>query len=254
MVGAVPLASARMSSRTPTWRRTSSSCCSLLLHVVTSFKSNAELYNLKSIPFWIQSGSSRSTTLSCFKRPSRHLDEEQPVVAVVATTASVSSRSWPLQSGGLPFRAPALRDRHLHHVPGPAHLLFLPLSQVVVWLGLADWIAALMLIYPTFLVRSAPGFDGLLPHHPARGRGVRAGDGATRMQTLSKIVLPMAVPESSARALQLHPLLERVHYALTFISQSGHKTAWSRHVGPIRGDIYFWGSLMAGRCSRASRS
>jgi len=34
----------------------------------------------------------------------------------------------------------------------PPTLLFLPLSQVVVWLGISDTIWALIVTYPTFLV------------------------------------------------------------------------------------------------------
>ena len=73
-------------------------------------------------------------------------------------------------------------------------------------------------------------------------------DGATRLQTLSKIVLPMAVPGIICAVLFSFTLCwNEFTYALTFISQSANKTAVVGVTSDlIRGDIYFWGSLMAG--------
>src|SRR5258708_18034494 len=131
----------------------------------------------------------------------------------------------------------------------PPTLLFLPLSQVVVWLGLADSITALMVTYPTFLVPFCTwllmGYFRTIPREVEECALV---DGATRMQTLRKVVLPMAVPGIICAVLFSFTLCwNEFTYALTFISQSAHKTAV---VGVpsdlIRGDIYFWGSLMAG--------
>jgi multiple sugar transport system permease protein len=73
-------------------------------------------------------------------------------------------------------------------------------------------------------------------------------DGATRMQTLLKIVLPMAIPGVVCAALFGFTLCwNEFIYALTFVSQSGNKTAVVGVTADlIRGDIYYWGSLMAG--------
>src|SRR5258708_24337144 len=130
----------------------------------------------------------------------------------------------------------------------PPPLLFLPLSQVVVWLGLADSITALMVIYPTFLVPFCTwllmGYFRTIPREVEECALV---DGATRMQTLSKIVLPMAVPGVICAVLFSFTLCwNEFTYALTFISQSANKTAVVGVTSDlIRGDIYFWGSLIA---------
>src|SRR3989454_6126157 len=74
-------------------------------------------------------------------------------------------------------------------------LVFLPVSQVVVWLGISDTIWALVVTYPTFLVPFSTwllmGYFRTIPREVEECALV---DGASRMQTLVRIVLPMAVP------------------------------------------------------------
>src|SRR5262249_57761545 len=58
--------------------------------IVTSFKSNAELYNLKSIPFWIQSGIILDHYALLFQKTEFVTwMKNSLLVAVVATTISV---------------------------------------------------------------------------------------------------------------------------------------------------------------------
>ena len=123
--------------------------------VVTSFKSNAELYNLKSIPFWIQSGVIMDHYALLFQKTDFVTwMKNSLLVAMVATTVSVVISILAGYSlARLRFRgAAAFGTAIFVTYLIPTTLLFLPLSQVVVWLGLADSIYALMVIYPTFLV------------------------------------------------------------------------------------------------------
>ena len=131
----------------------------------------------------------------------------------------------------------------------PTSLLFLPLAQVVNWLGLADSKWALVVTYPTFLV---PFCTWLLMGYfrtvPKEVEECALVDGATRIQALLRIVLPIAVPGLVCAALFAFTLSwNEFIYALTFTSSSEQITA---SVGVttelIRGDIYYWGSLMAG--------
>ena len=73
-------------------------------------------------------------------------------------------------------------------------------------------------------------------------------DGASRLQILIKIVLPLAVPGLISAGIFAFTLSwNEFIYALTFISSSEVKTV---PVGVItelvEGDVYHWGSLMAG--------
>jgi len=131
----------------------------------------------------------------------------------------------------------------------PTSLLFLPLAQVVNWIGLADSKWALVVTYPTFLV---PFCTWLLMGYfrtvPKEVEECAMVDGATRMQALMRIVLPIAIPGLVCAILFAFTLSwNEFIYALTFTSSSDQITA---SVGVtselIRGDIYFWGQLMAG--------
>jgi len=131
----------------------------------------------------------------------------------------------------------------------PTTLLFLPLAQIVNWIGLGDSKWALVLTYPTFLV---PFCTWLLMGYfrtvPKEVEECAMVDGATRIQALWRIVLPIAVPGLVCAALFAFTLSwNEFIYALTFTSSSDQITA---SVGVtselIRGDIYFWGELMSG--------
>jgi len=166
--------------------------------VVTSFKSNAELYNLKSIPFWIQSGVIVDHYRLLFEKTDFTIwMQNSLLVAVVATSVSVVISILAGYSlARLRFRGAASFGTAVFITYlVPQTLLFLPLSQVVVWLGLADSVVALMVTYPTFLVPFCTwllmGYFRTIPREVEECALV---DGATRMQTLGKIVLPIAIP------------------------------------------------------------
>ncbi|MBI4593041.1 MAG: carbohydrate ABC transporter permease [Candidatus Rokubacteria bacterium] len=131
----------------------------------------------------------------------------------------------------------------------PTSLLFLPLAQVVNWMGLADSKWSLVVTYPTFLI---PFCTWLLMGYfrtvPKEVEECAMVDGATRVQALLRIVLPIAIPGLVCAVLFAFTLSwNEFIYALTFTSSSDQITA---SVGVtselIRGDIYFWGGLMAG--------
>jgi multiple sugar transport system permease protein len=131
----------------------------------------------------------------------------------------------------------------------PTSLLFLPLAQVINWLGLSDSKWSLVVTYPTFLVPFCTWLlMGYFKTVPKEVEECAMVDGATRIQALTRIVLPIAIPGLVCAALFAFTLSwNEFIYALTFTSSSDQITA---SVGVtselIRGDIYFWGSLMAG--------
>src|SRR5207249_4471199 len=131
----------------------------------------------------------------------------------------------------------------------PTSLLFLPLAQVVNWLGLADSKWSLVVTYPTFLVPFCTwllmGYFRTVPKEIEESAMV---DGATRVQALMRIILPIAIPGLVCAVLFAFTLSwNEFIYALTFTSSSDEITASVGITSElIRGDIYFWGSLMAG--------
>jgi multiple sugar transport system permease protein len=219
--------------------------------LITSFKSNAELYNLKSVPFTVETPIVDHYTFLFFRTEFFTWMKNSLVVAMVATGASVMISILAGYSlSRLRFRgAGSFGTAVFITYLVPPTLLFLPLSQVVSWLGISDSIVSLMVTYPTFLV---PFCTWLLMGYfrtiPKEIEECALVDGATRMQTLLQIVLPMAIPGIICALLFSFTLCwNEFTYALTFISQSGNKTAVVGVTADlIRGDIYYWGSLMAG--------
>jgi multiple sugar transport system permease protein len=219
---------------------------------LTSLKSDRELYDRASVPLVISQG----PTLEHYQKllwESAFLTwtKNSLVVTVIATTISVVIGTIAayalarLKFVGVGAFGTGIFVTYLV----PTSLLFLPLAQVVHWVGLADSKWSLVLTYPTFLV---PFCTWLLMGYfrtvPKEVEECAMVDGATRLQALWRIVLPMAIPGLVCAVLFAFTLSwNEFIYALTFTSSSEEITA---SVGVtselIRGDIYFWGQLMAG--------
>ena len=130
----------------------------------------------------------------------------------------------------------------------PPSILFIPLAAIIFKLGLFDSDWALILTYPTFLVPFCTwllmGYFRTIPYELEECALI---DGATRLQILWKITLPLAIPGLISAGIFAFTLSwNEFIYALTFISSSENKTV---PVGAItelvEGDVYHWGSLMA---------
>jgi multiple sugar transport system permease protein len=220
--------------------------------IITSLKKDAELYNLQSVPFLIQSGViTDHYRYLLFRTEFLTWMKNSLIISVVATSVSLVLATLAgyslarLRFRGVASFGTAVFITYLV----PPTLLFLPLSQVVVWLGLSDSIWSLIVTYPTFLVPFSTwllmGYFRTIPREVEECALV---DGATRMQTLTRIVLPMAIPGIVCVILFGFTLTwNEFTYALTFVSQTASKTAVVGVTADlIRGDIFYWGSLMAG--------
>jgi multiple sugar transport system permease protein len=220
--------------------------------VVTSLKSNAELYSLKSIPFWVQTGViADHYRYLFFQTEFLTWMKNSLIISVAATAISLIISILAgyslarLRYAGVGGFGTAVFITYLV----PPTLLFIPLSQVVSWLGISDTIWALIVTYPTFLVPFSTWLlMGYFRTVPREVEECALVDGATRLQTLVKIVLPMAIPGIVCAILFSFTLCwNEFTYALTFVSQTANKTAVVGVTADlIRGDIYYWGSLMAG--------
>jgi multiple sugar transport system permease protein len=131
----------------------------------------------------------------------------------------------------------------------PPSILFIPLSTVIHQYGLFDSVFALILVYPTILIPFSTWLlMGYFKTIPFELEECALIDGASRWQILTKIVLPLAIPGMiSASIFSLTLCWNEFIYALTFISSSANKTVPVAIVNEfVDGDIYRWGSLMAG--------
>jgi multiple sugar transport system permease protein len=130
----------------------------------------------------------------------------------------------------------------------PPTLLFIPLSRVVSDLGLRNSWWAMVVVYPTFTIPFCTwllmGFFKSIPRDIEEQAMV---DGYSRLGAIWRTVLPVSLPGLLtvvvfSFALTMHEFV----YALAFVTSSSEKTI---SIGVttelIRGDVYFWQSLMA---------
>jgi multiple sugar transport system permease protein len=131
----------------------------------------------------------------------------------------------------------------------PPSILFIPLSTVVFQYGLFDTPLALILTYPTILIPFSTWLlMGYFKTIPFELEECALIDGASRWQILVRIVLPLSIPGLISAFIFCFTLCwNEFIYALTFISSMQYKTVPVAIVTAlVDGDIYRWGSLMAG--------
>lgn len=130
----------------------------------------------------------------------------------------------------------------------PPTLLFIPLSRVVADLGLRNTWWAMVLVYPSFTIPFCTwllmGFFKSIPKDIEEQAMI---DGYSRLGAIWRTVLPVSIPGLLtvivfSFALTMHEFV----YALAFVTSSSQKTI---SIGVttelIRGDVFFWQSLMA---------
>ncbi len=131
----------------------------------------------------------------------------------------------------------------------PPTLLFLPLSRVIAELNLHDRLWSLILVYPSFTVPfSIWLLMGFFKNVPREIEEAGLVDGCTRLQAVMKIVLPISKAGMAAAGMFAFAIsLQAFLYPLVFTSSSPVKPVTLGVVTDlIRGDIFYWGELMAG--------
>lgn len=131
----------------------------------------------------------------------------------------------------------------------PPTLLFIPLSRVIAGFGLQDSLWSLVLVYPSFTVPFCTwllmGFFKAIPPDLEEAAMI---DGYSRLGAFVKVVIPISIAGILTVVIFSFTLvMQEFVYALTFISSVSQMTV---SVGVptflVHGDVYFWGSLMAG--------
>ncbi len=130
----------------------------------------------------------------------------------------------------------------------PPTLLFIPLSRVVAELNLQDSLWALVLVYPTFTVPFATWLlMGFFKSIPRDLEDAALVDGLTRFQAFVRVILPISFSGLVTVSIFAFTLvLQEFVYALTFISSASRQTVGvGVPIFLVRGDVYYWGELMA---------
>jgi multiple sugar transport system permease protein len=224
----------------------------VLWMTITAFKHERELYAMRGVPFWLHEG----PTLKHF-----HLLFTQTwfgswvvntalvsALVVVITVVVAVPAGYALARLRLPGGGPAAVAIFVTYLVPPI-ILFLPLAYLVARLGLLDSWWALVLVYPTFTIPLctwlAFGFFRSVPLEIEEAAWV---DGCGLLGGIVHVMLPLsrggiAITSIFAFTLSMQEYL----YAVVLAAPVDQKVVT---VGLptmlIRGDIYFWGSLMAG--------
>ena len=218
--------------------------------LISSFKANPELYNLRANRLWI-----KNPTLEQF----RDLFAKTAALQwlwnsfFVSFLTALISMTFGIMAGYALARlkfpgAQAFGLATFVTYLVPTTLIFIPLASVVQYLGLSNSIWSLVVTYPTFLI---PFCTWMLIAYfksiPKDMEECAMIDGCTRIGAMVRIVLPMAIPGVVFSAMFGFTLSwNEFVYALTFISSTTHKTmSVAVPTELIRGDAYFWGELMA---------
>ena len=219
--------------------------------LITSLKTDRELIDLSGLPFWVF-----EPTLEHYQ----YLFAETGFLrwALNTLTISVAATAISLACSILAGYALArLRFRGAGAMAGavfitylvPQTLLFVPLLEIVRQLGLSNTLWSMILTYPTILIPFSTwllmGYFRSIPRELEESALI---DGASRLRAMAQIVLPLAMPGILSAGIFAFTLSwNEFIYALVFTNSTDIKTIPVGVVTElVKGDVYFWGSLMAG--------
>src|ERR1051326_5050039 len=219
---------------------------------LTAVKPDAQLLDMETYsPFWTWSPTFKHFHKLLFESYYPHWLWNTMYVAVCAPVLSISASVLAAYAivrlrykgaslvGGLIFLAYLV----------PPSILFIPLATVVFHYGPLDSQLALVLTYPTILIPFSTwllmGYFKTIPFELEECALIA---GASRWQILIKIVLPLAGPGVISAFIFCFTLCWNAFiYALTFLQSTSNKTVPVAIVNEfVDGDVYRWGSLMAG--------
>ena len=217
---------------------------------IVSFKPTNDLFELKYNPFWIQHFTIENY-LYLFRDTDFSSWVQNTLIVSIASTAISLACSVLIGYALARLRFPGSNflgvGIFLAYLVPPT-LLFLPLAYVISSLGLYNTYWALILTYPTQLIPFASWLlMGYFRSIPKEIEESALADGCTRLQTLFRIILPLALPGLLSAGIFCFTLSwNEFLYALIFMSSGAMKTISVGTVSDlIKADTLFWGSLMA---------
>ncbi len=219
---------------------------------VTALKQEPDLYRMDVVPFWFHLPPTWKNFEFLFHR-TFYNDWMINTMAIAAWVSAITlltavPAGYALARLRLPFAENLGIGIFMTYLV-PAIILFIPLARVVSTLGLQDRWWSLVVVYPTFTIPFCTwllmGFFKTVPFEIEEAAQV---DGCGQLGALCRVVLPVSWPGLVTAVIFSFTLsMQDFLYSLAFVSISEEKPVpLGVATELIRGDVYFWGSLMAG--------
>src|SRR5215216_2695589 len=196
---------------------------------ITSLKTNQELYSRKVMPLIVHNPTLKHYVDLLTETSFLEWTWNTLIVAVISTAISLvlgAMLAYPL----------------------PQPLLFVPLADLINRLGLNDTLTSVILTYPTLLIPFCAWLlMGYFRTVPVELEDAARIDGASRLQTLVKIVLPLCGPGFISAGIFAFTLAQNEFlYALIFLTKTEVRTVPVGAIAElVKGDVFYWGQLMA---------
>ncbi|MBN9007693.1 MAG: carbohydrate ABC transporter permease [Rhizobiales bacterium] len=220
--------------------------------LITAFKQNSDLYNVTNNPFFFNEWPTLEHIKYLFRETlfARWLWNSLVIgVCVTAITIVTAVPAGYALARMKSKKGEALGIAVFLTYLVPPTLLFLPLSRIVAVLGLQNSMWSLVLVYPTFTIPFCAWLlMGFFKALPAEIEEAAIVDGCSLFGAFIKMAIPLSVPAILTVVIFTFTLtLQEFVYALTFVSSSDQKPiTLGVTTDLVRGDVFFWGELMAG--------
>lgn len=220
--------------------------------LITSFKTQAEIFDTAANPFWFSTSPTWANIELLFGQTqfvTWLLNTLWVGLAVVVITLALAiPAAYALARIAGRWGETLGIGIFLTYLVPPT-LLFIPFSKVIAFLGLQNSLWALIVAYPTFTIPFCTwllmGFFKGVPRDLEEQAMI---DGHGRFSAFVRIVLPLSIPGLLTVVVFAFTLAtSEFIYAMAFVTDSAQKTV---SIGVptelIRGDVYHWGPLLAG--------
>ena len=217
---------------------------------VTSLKPNQELYNPQVMPLIVHHPTLKHYVDLLSETDFLTWTWNTMLVATVSTAISLVfgvMLAYPLARMNFPGSAlVSFAVAATYLVPQP--LLFIPMAEIIERLGLGNTLTSVILTYPTLLIPFCAWLlMGYFKSVPRELEDAARIDGASRLQTMFLVFLPLCKPGFISAGIFAFTLAQNEFlYALIFLTDTSVRTVPVGAIAElIRGDVFYWGQLMA---------
>jgi multiple sugar transport system permease protein len=217
---------------------------------VTSLKPNQELYNPQVMPLIVHHPTLKHYVDLLGETDFLTWTWNTMLVATVSTAISLVfgvMLAYPLARMNFPGSAlVSFAVAATYLVPQP--LLFIPMAEIIERMGLGNTLTSVILTYPTLLIPFCAWLlMGYFKSVPRELEDAARIDGASRLQTMFLVFLPLCKPGFISAGIFAFTLAQNEFlYALIFLTDTSVRTVPVGAIAElIRGDVFYWGQLMA---------